>query len=76
MEQQFDLNDLRNKVLANKSARERGEAPPFEISPEILHAAIQALPNTRKEALEVRAKKAGTETKAEKKKADDALDAF
>jgi len=70
----IDLNDLRSKVLANKSARERGEAPPYEITPETLHAAIAALPNARKEALETRTRaKASGETKSEKKAADDAL---
>jgi hypothetical protein len=50
------LNDLRLKVLANKSARERGEDPPHDITPAMLHEAIASLPNTRKQALEAKAR--------------------
>ena len=72
--QQLDLNDLRSKVLANKSARERGEAPPYEISPETLHAAIAALPNARKEALETKSK--AKSEKATKEDKPSVLDDF
>lgn len=67
-----ELNDLRTKVLANKSARERGEPPPYEITPQMLHEAIASLPNTRKQSLEAKAAKGNG--KATAPVADDGLD--
>jgi hypothetical protein len=60
-----ELNDLRVKVLANKSARERGEPPPHEITPQQLHEAIASLPNTRKVALEQKASAGNGKKKAD-----------
>jgi len=67
-----ELNDLRVKVLANKSARERGEPPPHDITPQMLHEAIASLPNTRKQALETKAAKGNG--KAPAAPVDDGLD--
>lgn len=58
------LNDLRMKVLANKSARERGESPPHEITPAMLHEAIASLPNTRKQSLEAKGNGGGKKSAA------------
>jgi hypothetical protein len=69
-----ELNDLRTKVLANKSARERGEPPPYDITPQMLHEAIASLPNTRKVALETKESKAAGKAKAGAAAVDDGLD--
>lgn len=57
------LNDLRNKVLANRSARERGEPEPHAITSETLRSVVEQLQAGRSSA--VATTKAAKEDKIE-----------
>lgn len=55
-----ELNDLRAKVLANRSARERGEPEPHPINSETLRAVVDQLQTGRvAAAFSTAAKKGG-----------------